>query len=40
MDQENDVAIFDEKFKFKNGKVRKQQQKLFLPKKLKVRSFF
>jgi SAM-dependent methyltransferase len=30
MEKENDVATFDEKFKFKDGKVRKQQQKLYM----------
>jgi hypothetical protein len=29
-DKENDLAIFDEKFKFDDGKVRKQQQQLFM----------
>jgi SAM-dependent methyltransferase len=30
MDKENDIATFDEKFKFNDGKVRKQQQKLYM----------
>ena len=30
IDKENDVASFDEKFKFNDGKVRKQQQKLYM----------
>jgi len=30
IDQENDIATFDEKFKFNDGKVRKQQQKLYM----------
>jgi len=30
MDKKNDVATFDEKFKFNDGKVRKQQQKLYM----------
>jgi SAM-dependent methyltransferase len=30
MDKENDIATFDEKFKFNDGKVRKQQQKLHM----------
>jgi SAM-dependent methyltransferase len=30
LDESNDVAEFDEKFKFNNGKVRKQQQKLYM----------
>lgn len=30
LDSGNDVAIFDEKFKFNDGKVRKQQQKLYM----------
>lgn len=30
LDKSNDVAIFDEKFKFNNGKTRKQEQKLFM----------
>jgi len=30
MDTENDIATFDEKFKFHDGKVRKQQQKLYM----------
>lgn len=28
--QENDTAIFDEKFKFNNGNVRRQEQRLFM----------
>lgn len=30
VDTENDIATFDEKFKFHDGKVRKQQQKLYM----------
>jgi SAM-dependent methyltransferase len=30
IDQENDLAIFEEKFKYNDGKVRKQEQKLFM----------
>ena len=30
LDKENNLATFDEKFKFHNGKVRKQQQKLYM----------
>jgi SAM-dependent methyltransferase len=30
LDKSNDIAIFDEKFKFNNGKVRKQEQKLYM----------
>ena len=30
LDKDNNLAIFDEKFKFDNGKVRKQQQKLYM----------
>jgi SAM-dependent methyltransferase len=30
MDKENDIATFDEKFKFSDGKVRKQQQNLYM----------
>ena len=30
LDKDNDIATFDEKFKFDNGKVRKQQQKLYM----------
>jgi len=30
LDKDNDLATFDEKFKFDNGKVRKQQQKLYM----------
>jgi len=30
LDANNDIATFDEKFKFNDGKVRKQQQKLFM----------
>ena len=30
LDESNDLAIFDEKFKFNNGKVRKQEQKLYM----------
>jgi len=30
LNDSNDVAIFDEKFKFNNGKVRKQEQKLYM----------
>ena len=30
LDYNNDIATFDEKFKFKDGKVRKQQQKLYM----------
>ncbi len=28
--QDNDIAIFDEKFKFNDGRVRKQEQKLYM----------
>ena len=30
LDKENNIATFDEKFKFDNGKVRKQQQTLYM----------
>jgi SAM-dependent methyltransferase len=30
MDNSNDVAIFDEKFKFNDGRVRKQEQQLYM----------
>jgi SAM-dependent methyltransferase len=30
LNETNDIAIFDEKFKFKNGNVRKQEQKLYM----------
>ena len=30
IDESNDIATFDEKFKFNDGKVRKQQQKLYM----------
>jgi SAM-dependent methyltransferase len=30
LDKDNDMASFDEKFKFNDGKVRKQQQKLYM----------
>jgi SAM-dependent methyltransferase len=30
LDESNDVAIFDEKFKFNDGQVRKQEQKLYM----------
>jgi ubiquinone/menaquinone biosynthesis C-methylase UbiE len=30
LDTNNNLATFDEKFKFKNGKIRKQQQKLYM----------
>lgn len=30
LDESSDVAIFDEKFKFNDGKVRKQEQKLYM----------
>jgi SAM-dependent methyltransferase len=30
LDKDNNLATFDEKFKFDNGKVRKQQQKLYM----------
>jgi SAM-dependent methyltransferase len=30
LDKESDMATFDEKFKFNDGKVRKQQQKLYM----------
>jgi len=30
LDESNNVAMFDEKFKFEDGKVRKQQQKLYM----------
>lgn len=30
LDKDNDIATFDEKFKFDNGKVRKQQQKMYM----------
>jgi SAM-dependent methyltransferase len=30
LDKENDIATFDEKFKFTDGKVRKQQQTLYM----------
>jgi len=30
LDKENDLAIFEEKFKFNDGKVRRQQQKLYM----------
>ena len=30
LDKDNDLATFDEKFKFNDGKVRKQQQKLYM----------
>jgi hypothetical protein len=30
VDESNDIATFDEKFKFNDGKVRKQQQKLYM----------
>jgi SAM-dependent methyltransferase len=30
IDKENEIATFDEKFKFNDGKVRKQQQKLYM----------
>lgn len=30
LDKDNDLATFDEKFKFNNGKIRKQQQKLYM----------
>jgi SAM-dependent methyltransferase len=30
LDKNNDIASFDEKFKFENGNVRKQQQKLYM----------
>jgi hypothetical protein len=28
--KENDISTFDEKFKFNDGKIRKQQQKLYM----------
>ena len=28
--QEDDIAIFDEKFKFNDGKVRKQEQRMYM----------
>jgi SAM-dependent methyltransferase len=30
LDKENDLAIFEEKFKFNDGKIRRQQQKLYM----------
>ena len=30
INESNDIAIFDEKFKFNNGKVRKQEQQLYI----------
>ena len=30
LDKDNDLATFDEKFKFNDGKIRKQQQKLYM----------
>jgi SAM-dependent methyltransferase len=30
LDESNDIAVFDEKFKFNNGQVRKQEQKLYM----------
>lgn len=30
MNKDNDIATFDEKFKFSDGKVRKQQQKMYM----------
>jgi SAM-dependent methyltransferase len=30
LDESNDVAVFDEKFKFNDGQVRKQEQKLYM----------
>jgi len=30
LDESNNIAEFDEKFKFNNGKIRKQQQKLYM----------
>jgi hypothetical protein len=30
LDREKDIATFDEKFKFEDGKVRKQQQMLYM----------
>ena len=30
IDESNDIATFDEKFKFNDGKVRKQQQQLYM----------
>jgi hypothetical protein len=30
LDKENDISSFDEKFKFNDGKVRKQQQRLYM----------
>ena len=30
LNDSNDIAIFDEKFKFNNGNVRKQEQKLYM----------
>jgi hypothetical protein len=30
LDKENDMATFDEKFKFNDGRVRKQQQTLYM----------
>jgi SAM-dependent methyltransferase len=30
LNESNDVAVFDEKFKFNNGNVRKQEQKLYM----------
>ena len=30
LDDSNDLAVFDEKFKFNDGKVRKQEQKLYM----------
>ena len=36
LDNSNDIADFDEKFKFKNGNVRKQQQKLYMEDAAKI----
>ncbi len=30
LNKDEDIAVFDEKFKFENGKVRKQQQTLYM----------
>ena len=30
LDKDNNIAVFDEKFKFNDGKIRKQQQKLYM----------
>jgi hypothetical protein len=30
LDKDNNIATFDEKFKFNDGKLRRQQQKLYM----------